>query len=398
MALVNEETFKHLLAIAKKRHNMMLTGTHGVGKTTLVQRIVQMLKQLQPAVYLSCSTIDPWVDIVGIPVPKGDKLKFVKREDLLKARTLVLDEINRSHPKVQNSLLEIVQFRTVNGEALTNLEWVVAMRNPGGGNSKYQVSELDPAMVDRFKARISLEANPSVDYYVAQKIPRGVAVALVDWWMKDLKDEQREDVTPRTLEAIGSLIADELDWKFAIGDDLGVPLIGLTERLAGSAASKYEGLILRKIARKTRTYSKLAASDSDFAVHLVEECNRSNGSTNYEAARVINALPDEFQAKLLSEKRWVRKMIATWNRMNAIDQCDDDYEKLYRKVCHVSRIKIVSPSSNVKGPKKPKPHRRNKQGGFGGGVPTTPQPQLTPGVPVTKSAIDSAFDDESEEV
>jgi MoxR-like ATPase len=150
--------------------NVLLIGTHGVGKTQLVCGEVR--RQKLSFKYYSAATLDPWSDLVGIPIPveasgtngnPARHLEFIRPADLDAAEMVFFDELNRSHPKVQNAVLEMIQFRTINGSPLKRLRMVWAAINPPG--DVYAVNELDPALLDRFQMFVQVNAAPSAEYY-----------------------------------------------------------------------------------------------------------------------------------------------------------------------------------------------------------------------------------------
>lgn len=334
MSLVNEETIAHLYGLAKKRRNVLLTSKHGAGKSTIIFSIRKKLKL--KAKYFNGATLDPLLELVGLPVPSSDKksITFLRMKDFMEAQWIIIDEINRAcNPKVENALQEMLQFKTVNGVSLPNLEMVWAMQNPA--TKHYKVSQLDPALVTKFHARITLEANPSEDYLVEQGIKQEVAEALVEWW-KTLKEDDRDLVPPRTLEYLGLLIKDDLDWRFCLGDDLGVNLHGLQMLLSDKCGiSRYGDVKLRHMANDLDTYCELAAKDIDFASHVIREVESAQAITAWNVADVIVELPMEFQNRLFTDAAWVKKMLLRFPKLPKDFHQDDAVQKLHSKLSTV---------------------------------------------------------------
>jgi len=229
------------------RLNVILLGRHGVGKT---QMVFDAAKELGLVLkYYSAPTLDPWADLVGIPVPVDDSdaghasprkhLQFVRPLDIEAARIIFFDELNRAHPKVLNAVLEMIQFKTINGVPLPNLEMVWAAINPAG--DVYQVADLDPALWDRFHVHLNVPANPSIVYLRDRAgIPHKVAQALVNWWTFDLNDDLRRMISPRRLEYMGKIFVAGIDLQHTLPPSVKVPLLSLLKRLDGQLLLPFE--------------------------------------------------------------------------------------------------------------------------------------------------------------
>lgn len=196
--MIYSEAKKLLIATAKNNMNAMIVGTHGIGKTYLVQEIAAELGLNMK--YWSASTMDPYIDLVGVPYPdkQTGHLQFAQREDIDDMEFLFFDELNRAPLKVRNSVLELVQFKRINGRHLPKLKMVWAAINPP--TEDYQVEELDPALRDRF--HIHLELAPSVSLEYLKGCVNNVVNAKIahSWWEKVSTMTKEHGVTPRRLE------------------------------------------------------------------------------------------------------------------------------------------------------------------------------------------------------
>jgi len=182
--------------------NVMLIGLHGTGKTETVRQLAADMGYKIKA--YSCATLDPFTDLVGVPVPQEENgrmvLKMIRPVDIDEAEIVFFDELNRARPEVQDAVLEIINNRTINGEPLPNLKCCWAAINPPNGD--YNVDELDPALMDRFDAYIEFTPRPSVAY-MAQHMPKEVAQALKSWWDDHNKAKRETYISPRRLAKIG---------------------------------------------------------------------------------------------------------------------------------------------------------------------------------------------------
>jgi hypothetical protein len=186
----------------KNNLNVLFIGHAGVGKTT---RVIQAFERNGLKwKYFSASTMDPWCDFIGIPkvvsTPDGGShLEFILPRDFQndEVEAIFLDEFNRSHRKVRNAVMELIQFRSINGRKFKKLRVVWAAINPEEDDD-YQVEPLDRAQKDRFHVHFHVPYKPSADWF-HHEFPERLARAALEWW-KELPAEMKKEVTPRRLE------------------------------------------------------------------------------------------------------------------------------------------------------------------------------------------------------
>jgi hypothetical protein len=199
----------HAESYLQAEMNVLLIGEHGTGKTESIMTLCQ--ERGIRVKYFSCSTLDPYTDLVGVPYPVenadgGRSLSMVRPRDLDDAEMVFFDELNRADSKTLSAIFEIVQMRSINGEPLPNLKCCWAAMNPDDGT--YQVNELDKPLEDRFDAYIEVKARPSVAY-MSRLFPEPLAVALKAWWEAHNRERRGSEsyVSPRRLVKIGQVFA-----------------------------------------------------------------------------------------------------------------------------------------------------------------------------------------------
>jgi len=163
----------------KNDFNILISGEAGTGKTYMIKKASENLGLKMK--YYSAATLDPYADLIGIPVPQNDtkNVDFYRPRDIDEAEVVFFDELNRADAKTLNTVFELIQFRSINGEKLPKLRSVMAAINPNDGN--YTVDELDIALVDRFD--VYLESTPAIDLpYFKNLFGTDVAKAVHKFW------------------------------------------------------------------------------------------------------------------------------------------------------------------------------------------------------------------------
>lgn len=184
-------------------YNVLFEGKHGVGKTATI--IEAFNRNNLTFKMFSASTMDPWVDFIGIPKERSMEdgtpyLDLVRPKEfqLDTIEAIFLDEYNRAPAKIRNAVMELIQFKSINGYQFKNLKIVWAAINPAeDGDSKYDVEELDPAQIDRFHAKVNIEYAPDKKYFKKKYGELGECV--VEWW-NSINENNQNKISPRRLD------------------------------------------------------------------------------------------------------------------------------------------------------------------------------------------------------
>lgn len=190
----------------KYNKNILLRGEKGTGKTTVLKSAFERNfgKMNEDWVYFSAATLDPFIDLIGIPKEKvinGESFIHLVRPEYFQKgaqiKGFIIDEINRCPPKVSNALLEILQFKSVNGAIFPNVRVICGAANPYDDEARYTVEKMDEALEDRFQIIIEVDYELNEDYFF-EKYPT-TAKAAIEWW-KALPKEGKRLVSPRRLD------------------------------------------------------------------------------------------------------------------------------------------------------------------------------------------------------
>jgi hypothetical protein len=188
---------------AKNNFNVLLSGRHGIGKTEVIKKVFQEEFNDNWA-YFSAATMDAWVDFIGVPkaVTREDGVTVLElirparfADDTVEA--LFFDEYNRSPVKVRNAVMELIQFKSINGRKFKNLKVIWAAVNPFTEEGTYDVEEIDPAQLDRFPIKIDMPYKLERSYF---KQKHGAfAAPFIQWWTGH-SQEMKYQISPRLLD------------------------------------------------------------------------------------------------------------------------------------------------------------------------------------------------------
>jgi len=110
---------------------------------------------------------------------------------------IFFDEFNRSPKKVRNAVMELLQFKSINGFKFPDLKCVWTAVNPEK-DDLYDVEKIDPAQQDRFQIVKEIPYACDRDFFIS-KFGEDVTSASLEWW-DDLPETEKNLVSPRRLE------------------------------------------------------------------------------------------------------------------------------------------------------------------------------------------------------
>ena len=289
----------------KNNKNVLFVGKHGVGKTAMVKETYDIHKLNW--LYFSASTMDPWVDFVGVPREKTDDrlpaefqvikelakiehglaIEWIEKNWLLNAdaakkivnyttnkneglsylelirpysfatgdvEAIFFDEFNRSPKKVRNAVMELMQFKSINGKAFPKLRLIWAAINPDDDEDQtYDVEKLDPAQEDRFHIKTEVPYKPNLEWFRERYTPR-IGEAAVQWW-DDLSEEYKNLVSPRRLQYAIDVFTEKGDMRDVLPDGCNITKLS-TALNSGPITEKLESFMKKNEVEEARSFMK----------------------------------------------------------------------------------------------------------------------------------------------
>lgn len=222
----------------KNNYNVLFKGRHGVGKTATIIDAFERHKLRWK--YFSASTLDPWVDLIGVPKERKDEqtneiyLDLVRPKDLANDEidAIFFDEFNRAPKKVRNAVMELMQFKSINGKKFNNLRMIWGAVNPSEKNDEnemeYDVEQLDPAQEDRFHIIMTIPYKTDSTFLQSKYGENGKVAS--QWW-ESLPKDKKSLISPRRLDYMLDIYNNQGDVRDALDNDKQINLAPLLQQL-----------------------------------------------------------------------------------------------------------------------------------------------------------------------
>jgi len=265
----------------KYGRNVLLQGVHGVGKTKMTLNLLN--ENNISYAYFSGPTMDPHLHFIGLPInvttPEGDSaIRLVLPENYKfdDVEVIFIDEPNRAHPKVLNALMELLQFRSINGKKLTKLRSIISGINPDNG--EYTVDALDPAIIDRFHYKIQMSKEFPTKYFskLCKELSLPDVSNKIATWYNAFDESTKKTISFRSVEEAIKIYLDTKSLKYVFDDSVDVS--GLIQILNSSDTKDFSELVRNPEGNEERILEMLKSS-IDNQLILNDIINR-DGSLN----------------------------------------------------------------------------------------------------------------------
>lgn len=213
-----EDIIEAMLVALLSGGHILLEDVPGIGKTTLAKVFAKATGLSMGRIQFTPDTMPG--DVTGFTVYQMHTGEFVLKQGAVMHQLLLADEINRTPPKTQSSLLEAMAENQVTIEektiSLPSPFMVIATQNPVEYAGTYPLPE---AQLDRFMMKLSI-GYPSKEEELkiaAKKL--GLQISAEETAQKQVKMQVAE-MSGERVEAQSDKTADEMDGESVTAEDI----------------------------------------------------------------------------------------------------------------------------------------------------------------------------------
>lgn len=149
------QIIKQAITALIARGHLLIEDIPGVGKTTLAHGLARSINCTFQRIQFTSDLLPS--DIIGVTIYNQERHVFEFKPGPIFAHIVLADEINRTTPKTQSSLLEAMNDRQVSVDKITHVLpepfMVIATQNPFEYEGTYPLPE---SQLDRFMMRIRI--------------------------------------------------------------------------------------------------------------------------------------------------------------------------------------------------------------------------------------------------
>lgn len=255
----------------KNNKNCLLISEHGTGKSSIVLEALKNHKLKYN--YFSAALIDPFTQLTGIPFSAKSSdgtsyIDYAMPKDFDSIEAIFIDEFNRAPKRTLSSLMELIQFRTINDRPLKNLRCVFAAINPhdeSADEQTYNVEYIDPAQYDRFHCVLRLKYGPDYEWF-KNKFGQKNAETAIEWWNK-LDKKQKLLVSPRRLEYVLNAYETGANLRWLLPEDK----VNISSLISQLSIGSYSSRMREIFKNKDTSQAQKLINDQNFFYNTKED-------------------------------------------------------------------------------------------------------------------------------